>query len=67
MVTIVRVQKDTQVSEVSIDNETILEFKAKGVDIVEDTKASLLRLVDLKVRNARGNTASIPVFTVNGI
>lgn len=67
MVTVITVLKDGQSSESSIDNATILEFKAKGVDLVEDTKAYLLKQVDIKVRNNRGNTASIPVYTVNGI
>lgn len=63
----IKVEKDGEVSLTTISEQSIDEFKKRGVDLVEDTKQYLLKLTDMKIRRNLGNLKAEPVFTVEGL
>lgn len=62
----IKVEKAGWSIEASLSPESILEFKAKNVDLVEDTKKYILGQLDTKIKNARGDVNATPIFTVTG-
>lgn len=60
------VEKDGVTTDASLSQDSIDEFKKRGVDLVEDTVKYLSKLADLKIRNKLGNLNAQPTITITG-